>query len=233
MNRKTRNWLVAAAGVVVAAGAGGYWFMNDYLGNRVEIVASIPASSAAANTGTGEEKAVVAGNVLDGEWRIAEASKVYFSVTTSRETVNFENSSVSGSWTIDLEQPELMKAEGTLVMSEVHSGNAQRDGHLQSEEFFNVAEYPQAVFTATSFAGLPKAWEEGAVYDFQMTGTLTVKGIAKEVTFDAKALYEAGQVRLSGETIVTFIDFGMENPHSVVLDTENDISVRLELVLEK
>ncbi|GJM68478.1 hypothetical protein HMSSN036_06940 [Paenibacillus macerans] len=66
-----------------------------------------------------------------------------------------------------------------------------------------------------------------------MAGTMNVKGIDKEVTFDGQALYQDNQVRLSGTTTVTFADFGLQNPHNVVLETENDISVRLELVLEK
>lgn len=236
MNKKTRNWIVAGAAAVILVGAGGYAYMDDYLGNRVEITEAIPASGSAANASANEgnaEQATVGAEQLNGEWNIAEESKVYFSVTTSRETVNFENAAVGGSWTIQLDQPENMKAEGTLEMSEVNSGNAQRDGHIQSADYFNVAQFPQAAFTAASFEGLPEAWEEGAVYDFRMAGTLSVKGIDKEATFDGQALYQNNQVRLSGTTTVTFADFGMQNPHSVVLETENDIAVRLELVLEK
>lgn len=236
MNNKTRNWIITGVAAVILVGVGGYAFMDNYLGNRVEITEAIPASAAAANAegdGGSNAQAVVAGEQLNGEWKIADTSKVYFSVTTSRETVNFENAAVSGSWTIQLDQPENMKAEGTVEMSEVSSGNAQRDGHIQNEDFFNVPEHPQARFVASSFEGLPAEWKEGAVYDFTMPGTLTVKGVDKDVTFEAQALYQDNQVRLSGATTVTFADFGMQNPHSVVLDTENDISVRLELVLER
>ncbi|WP_334077021.1 YceI family protein [Paenibacillus sanfengchensis] len=232
MNKKTRNWMITGAAVVLLAGAGGYAFMDNYLGNRVEITEAIPASAAAANGGSAVQ-AIVNGEQLNGDWKIAEPSKVYFSVTTSRETVNFENAAVSGNWTIQLDQREKMKAEGIVEMSKVSSGNAQRDGHIQNEEFFNVPEHPQAKFVASSFEGLPAEWKEGTVYDFNMPGVLTVKGVDKEVTFKAQALYQDKQVRLSGVTTVTFADFGMKNPHSVVLETENDISVRLELVLER
>lgn len=236
MNKKTRNWIITGAAAVILVGAGGYAFMDNYLGNRVEITEAIPASGTAANASSGEgnaEQASVSADQLNGEWSITEASKVYFSVTTSRETVNFENTAVSGNWTIQLDQPENMQAEGTVEMSDINSENDQRDGHLQSADYFNVAQYPQATFTASSFEGLPAEWTEGTVYDFKMAGTLNVKGIDKEVTFDAQALYQNNQVRLSGATTVTFADFGLENPHNVVLETENDISVRLELVLEK
>ncbi|MCM3703235.1 YceI family protein [Paenibacillus macerans] len=234
MNKQTRNWIIAGGtAAVILIGVGGYMFMDSYLGNKVEIVEAIPASGAVAEASPGGEKPVVTAEQLNGEWSTTDASKVYFSVTTSRETVNFENAAVSGTWTIQLDQPENMKAEGTLEMSEVSSGNGQRDEHIKTADFFDVAQYPQATFTAVSFEGLPSEWEEGTVYDFKMAGTINVKGIDKEVTFDGQALYQDNQVRLSGTTTVTFADFGLQNPHNVVLETENDISVRLELVLEK
>ncbi|MUG25227.1 YceI family protein [Paenibacillus macerans] len=234
MSKKTRNWIIAGgAAAVILIGTGGYMFMDNYLGNRVEIEQAIPASGAVADASADGEKTVVTAERLNGEWKITDASKVYFSVTTSRETVNFENAAVSGTWTIQLDQPEDMKAEGVLEMSDVNSGNGQRDEHIKTADFFDVAQYPQATFTAASFEGLPGEWEEGKVYDFKMAGTMNVKGIDKEVTFDGQALYQDNQVRLSGTTTVTFADFGLQNPHNVVLDTENDISVRLELVLEK
>ncbi|MDU7477237.1 MAG: YceI family protein [Paenibacillus macerans] len=234
MSKKTRNWIIAGgAAAVILIGTGGYMFMDNYLGNRVEIEQAIPASGAVADASADGGKTVVTAERLNGEWKITDASKVYFSVTTSRETVNFENAAVSGTWTIQLDQPEDMKAEGVLEMSDVNSGNGQRDEHIKTADFFDVAQYPQATFTAASFEGLPGEWEEGKVYDFKMAGTMNVKGIDKEVTFDGQALYQDNQVRLSGTTTVTFADFGLQNPHNVVLDTENDISVRLELVLEK
>lgn len=67
----------------------------------------------------------------------------------------------------------------------------------------------------------------------EMQGTLTVKGVEKDVTFQSQAAYSGGQLMLSGTTTVAFSDFGLSNPHTVVLDTENNLEVRLELVLTK
>jgi polyisoprenoid-binding protein YceI len=243
---KTRNWIIAGAAALLIVGAGSYTLMNNYLGNNVEIEQVIPASGAAAtapaasnaageagsaNTGNTDAGSVT-GEELNGLWNITAASKVYFSVTTSRETVNFENSAVTGNWTINLEEQGSMKGEGTLDLTQINSGNSQRDGHVKQAEFFNTAEFPQANFTTNSIEGLPSEWTDGTVYDFTMNGTLTVRGVEKEVVFAGKALYADKQVKLSATTTVTFADFGMTNPHSVVLSTENDIAVQLELVLE-
>jgi len=248
VKRKTKGWLIGGALAVVVLGTGAYTWSNDYLGNNIDIEGVIPADAGAASpsssAGSSAEPgasasssaasgATVTGEQLNGNWTISEGSKLYLSVTTSRETVNFVDEAVSGSWALNVDDASQTSAEGKIDMASLDSGNGQRDGHVKGEEYLNVSEFPEATFQATSFEGLPAEWTEGAASDFKMTGTLTVRGVEKEVTFDAKTMYRDGQVLLSGTAIVTFADFGMENPHSVVLDTENDLSVQLELVLDK
>lgn len=238
MNKKTKTWIITGVAAVAIIGGGGYYFTNSYLGNNVEIEQVLPASTATSttavdSTGTTVASDVVGSEQLNGDWNISEGSKVYFSVTTSQETVNFVDEQVSGTWTINVDDASQMKAEGQIEMDGIDSGNGQRDGHVKEADFFDIATYPQATFTATSFEGLPAEWPVGQTVDVKMNGTLTVKGVEKEVTFDAKAAYDNDQVLLSATSMVTFEDFGMENPHSVVLSTENDIKLQLELKLTK
>ncbi|MGC5773185.1 YceI family protein [Paenibacillus pabuli] len=241
MNKKSKTWIISGAAAVVILGGGGYYLANSYLGNNVVIEQVLPASTAASTTVTGSDsgsgtsvsKETVGPEQLNGDWRISEGSKVYFSVTTSQETVNFADEQVSGNWAIHVDDTSRMKADGQIQLSGIDSGNSQRDGHVKGADFFDVSTYPQATFQAVSFEGVNKEWTEGQTTEFKMNGTITVKGIEKEVTFDVKAAYENNQVLLSGTTRVTFEDFGMKNPHSVVLSAENDIQVRLELKLSK
>ncbi|WP_017812976.1 YceI family protein [Paenibacillus shenyangensis] len=233
MTKKTRNWIIASAVVVVLLAVGGYTFMQSYMGNKVEIQQVIPTEAAAAKGQTATSGASVTGKELNGDWAISTGSKVYFSVTTSQETVNFVDEKVTGNWKVNVDEPAQMSAEGQIDMSAIDSGTAQRDEHVKEADFFDVSKFPNATFKATSFEGLPTEWTSGATNAFKMKGTLTVKGIEKEVTFDAKGVYQDGKILLSGTTVVTFQDFGMSNPHSVVMSTENDINVQLELVLNK
>ncbi|MBN2981719.1 MULTISPECIES: YceI family protein [Cohnella] len=247
MQRKAKIWIVAGVAAVAVLGTGAYALTNDYLGNNIEIeqvipAGAAPAQTAAASAGSPAEASgspsaaagtVATGEQLNGEWSLTDASKVYFSVTTSRETVNFVNDVVGGSWTLNVDDLSQTAGSGQIDMASVDSGNGQRDGHVKGADYFNVEEFPEATFAATSFEGLPAEWTEGTAYDFNMTGTLSVRGIEKEVAFASKTVYQGGQLLLSGTTTVTFADFGMENPHNVVLDTENEIAVQLELVLDK
>lgn len=239
MKKKTIVWV--AAGVVIVGVITAFTFLNNSLGNNVEIESVIPAQeqgnnasgTAAANTAETAAGAAVTADQLNGAWNIADTSKVYWSVTTSKETVNFVNASVQGTWNVNLEDAASMKGEGSIEMSALDSGNGQRDEHVKGEDFLAVTQFPKSTFVVKSFSELPAEWTEGTPVEVEMQGTLTVRGIEKDVTFASQAVYSGGQLMLSGTTTVTFEDFGLANPHSIVLDTENNLEVRLELVLTK
>lgn len=233
MKKKGIIWTSVVATVIVIGG-GGYAVMNDYLGNNVEIE-SVMSTSTQNNANTSAETgAAVSLDELNGAWSIASDSKVYWSVTTSKETVNFVNEAVSGTWTVDLNDASKMSGEGVLDMTALDSGNSQRDSHVKDrEDLLAVAQYPQATFTATTIMPQATEFTEGISVPLTIEGTLTVKGVEKAVTFDSEAMYKDGQLLLSGTTQVTFGDFGITSPHTVVLETENDISIQLELILEQ
>lgn len=243
--KKKQIILTAAIAVVVLGGAGAYAAMNNYLGNNVEVesVMATPQASApsnesettegAGNSENGAAASAVGADQLNGKWAIATGSKVYWSVTTSKETVNFVNEAVTGSWNVDLNDASAMTGEGVLDMNSLDSENGQRDGHVKSADFLAVDSFPQATFAVKSVSGAPAEWTEGTAVPLTIEGTMTVKGIDKDVVFESNAMYKEGQLLLSGTTKVTFADFGMTSPHTIVLETENDLSVQLELVLAK
>lgn len=61
-----------------------------------------------------------------------------------------------------------------IDVASLTTGNGQRDEHLRSADFFDVANYPKATFVLTSFQ------RDGD--DVTATGDLTIRGITKPVT---------------------------------------------------
>lgn len=57
--------------------------------------------------------------------------------------------------------------------SSISTGNADRDGHLKSTDFFDVENYPKLTFTSTSFDPNGK-----------LVGDLTIRDISKSVSLD-------------------------------------------------
>lgn len=60
----------------------------------------------------------------------------------------------------------------------ISTGNEQRDGHLKSAEFFDIAQFPKLMFTST---GLTKTGDD----TYKLAGDLTMHGVTKPVTLDA------------------------------------------------
>lgn len=67
----------------------------------------------------------------------------------------------------------------TIDVASIDTNNADRDGHLKSGDFFDVAQFPTISFAGTSFT---KKNEENYV----LKGNLTIKGISHEVSLDVE-----------------------------------------------
>ena len=66
----------------------------------------------------------------------------------------------------------------SIDMASLNTGNALRDGHLKSPDFFDVAAHPTATFALTSF--------ERAGDAVSARGDLTIKGVTKPVTLSGE-----------------------------------------------
>ncbi len=255
---RAKGWIGAAFALLLLAG-GGYYVFDQLTGNHVEIrevfdsgtsgTSGSAAGAAGGSAAPGSSGSTAAGAqpqqqpasqpqtqqspvkpALDKTWSIQPESKVYLSVTTSRETVNIEFPKVEGTWTIQSDKPEAMKAEAKVNLAALTSGNAQRDGHVKGTLYLDTAQHSVASFAMKGVEGWTGAWTDGKAVSFTIKGTLTVKGIAKDVTIAAEGLKDGELLKVKGTTKVTFNDFGMKNPHAVVLDTQNDLLITLQLV---
>ena len=114
----------------------------------------------------------------------------------------------AGTATIDGENPTKSSAQVTLEVASVDTRNAQRDGHLRTNDFFAVADYPQISFVSTEIT------HEGG-NDFVVTGDLTIKGVTKSISipleYQGTATDPFGNVRIGfeGSTQIVRSDYGV------------------------
>lgn len=71
--------------------------------------------------------------------------------------------------------PAASSVDVTIDMASVSSGDASRDEHLRSPDFFAVEQHPQATFRSTRVAVGPDQ-RSGTI-----TGDLTIKGVSRRV----------------------------------------------------
>ena len=113
-----------------------------------------------------------------------------------------------GSGYFDAEDPTKSNLELVIKAASIDTRNADRDGHLRSNDFFAMDEYPEITFKSTSV-------EQTGDAEYRVTGDLTLKGVTKPVTVDfdytGAAVDPFGNQRigLEGTTTINRKDWGV------------------------
>jgi polyisoprenoid-binding protein YceI len=104
-------------------------------------------------------------------------SSAHFSVRHMMITnVRGEFTKVSGTVTFDPDNPGASQVEATIDVASLHTREEQRDAHLKSADFFDVAKFPEIKFVSKSVERLGDG-------EHSVKGDLTIHGVTKEVTF--------------------------------------------------
>ena len=169
-------------------------------------------------------------------WKIDPAhSNAQFSVRHLMiSNVKGEFTQVSGQIDFDSQNPEALSAEATIDVSTINTREPDRDKHLRSADFFDVANFP-----AISFKSKKAAKGHGGL---KLTGDLTIHGITHEVTLDVqgpttpvKDPWGNTRVGASATTKINRKDFGLTwnqalETGGVLVGDEIRITVDVELV---
>lgn len=111
---------------------------------------------------------------LDTAHSLIEFSVKHMMVTT----VKGRFTQHSGVLELDEQNPSASKADITIDVNSVYTGDEKRDGHLRSADFFDAEKYPTITYKSTKV-------EELSNDRFRITGDLTMHGVTKQVVFDA------------------------------------------------
>jgi len=171
------------------------------------------------------------------QWQIDPAhSAAHFSVRHLMITnVRGEFTKISGGALINPVDPAKSSVQVTIEASSVNTREPQRDEHLRSADFFDVANHPTLTFRSQRIETL------GAEH-FKVTGDLTIRGVTKEVPFDVEGPTAPikdpwGNIRVgvSASAKINRKDFGvafnaLTETGGVVVGDEVKITVEAELI---
>jgi polyisoprenoid-binding protein YceI len=115
-------------------------------------------------------------------WTIdASHAEVGFSVRHLMiSTVRGRFGGVAGTAIIDDRNPSASKVDVTIDVSSIDTRQEQRDAHLRSPDFFDVANHPTMHFVSTRIEG-------DITSEFKLVGNLTIRGVTHEVTLNVTA----------------------------------------------
>ena len=113
-----------------------------------------------------------------------------------------------GSGSFDATNPENSSLQLKIKAASIDTRNADRDGHLRSNDFFDMEKYPDITFQSTAVKPVDAT-------HFDVTGDLTVKETTKPVTipleFTGSAVDPFGNHRIGfeGSTEINRKDWGV------------------------
>lgn len=110
-------------------------------------------------------------------------STALFTVRHLMSKVTGKFTDLSGTIQIDHAKPETSTVEFAIKTASVDTSNSQRDDHLRSPDFFDATANPEITFKSTKVKSTGKD-------TYAVTGTLTLRGVAKEVTLPVTVLGE-------------------------------------------
>lgn len=136
-------------------------------------------------------------------------------------TIAFDPNNISSS-SVDVE----------IDVSSVTTSQVQRDGHLNSADFFDTENFPKASFKSTSVTGSPE--------HLKVVGDLTLKDVTKPVTLDAEFLgqgvspFGVHVAAFSATTKINRAEFGLTynsalETGGVLIGEDIKLSIELEL----
>jgi polyisoprenoid-binding protein YceI len=192
------------------------------------------SATASTATATTPERAA-----LTGDYTIDPAHTTIEFVARHAMVTNVRGSfqDFTGSLHLDGQDPGKSTATLDIKMASIDTGNADRDGHLKSADFFKIDEYPDMTFRST------KAESLGGD-DYRITGELSLLGVTKPISIDlefngvAKDPFGNERVGFEGKAELLRSEWGLTwnaalETGGVVLGDDVKIELDLELVKQK
>ncbi|MFI7318366.1 YceI family protein [Streptomyces venezuelae] len=147
---------------------------------------------------------------LSGEYTIDPTHTTIGFVARHAMVTNVKGSFLDFTGTLHLDgtDPSRSTASLDIKMESIDTGNADRDGHLKSADFFKTDEFPEMTFRSTKTEALGGD-------DYRVTGDLTILGTTKPVTIDlefngsAKDPFGNERVGFEGKAEILRSDWGL------------------------
>lgn len=170
--------------------------------------------------------------VLDPAHTVVEFAVKHMMIATVRG--NFGQ--VEGTLRLDERDPSRSTVEAKIDVASIDTRQSQRDEHLRSADFFDVANHPTMEFRS-------RRVEQVSKDRYRVTGDLTIRGETREVELDVteggriRDPWGADRIAFSAEGKIDRTEFGLKwnqalEAGGVVVSNEVRISIEAQAVAE-
>ena len=153
-------------------------------------------------------------------WNISDDYEVRFSGSGAEGTFQ----GLTGTIEFNPDQLKQARFDVSVDAATIETGNNTKNKHARGENWFDVERYPEIKFRSS------KVTKDGNNY--QMTGTLTLHGVEKEIAFPFTFTENGGSGLFEGTFTVDREEFGIEGPF-ISFMVSDDFKVSLKVPVER
>lgn len=222
--------------VIAAALVGGPWvYINFIREPAAESFLNEASTStiATSDTTVNSSAPTIALDDPSGNWQVTNTSQVGYRVDEvlfgQNVTAVGRTNAVTGSLVID--DGVVTSGQFVVDMTTVKSDEPKRDAQFESR-IMDVINYPTATFVLTSPITLASNATASSTTN-TASGELTLRGTTKPISISVIGEVRDGRIVVTGETTVTFGEWGIPNPSIPGISTEDFGILEFQLVLER
>jgi polyisoprenoid-binding protein YceI len=214
----SRKIIAAIAVLAIGAVAGPWVYINLIKDDAPEALTLEPSTTTIAPESTTtiavESTTTIApASTIDGEWKVVAESIVGYRV---KETIVGQKtegvgrtSEIIGSLTIVDKQ--VTAAEFTVDMTTLVSDSTRRDRQVNTR-ILDTVNFPTATFTLKEPITLTPEALAGSDFSVDTTGTLTLRGVTKDIDLTLIARLVDDVIEVNGSIQIVFTDWSIPDP---------------------
>lgn len=146
--------------------------------------------------------------VIDGSGAGMHSSVSFRAVHVGVSALWGRFNDIAGSFSYDAANPGASTIEVKIDPASIDTNHAERDEHLRTADYLDVAKFPEAGFVSTSVADAGNG-------NLRITGDFTLHGVTREISFEAVKTGEGEtpfgdyRVGFEVETVLDVADYGI------------------------
>ena len=208
MKPLVKKLLIGVAVLAIGAVAGPWVYINLIKEDAPDQLRLEPAAQTAVETTIADTT-----STIDGTWAIATDSIVGYRVkevivAQSTEGVG-RTSAVKG--TLNIAGEQVTEAQFSVDMTTLKSDSSRRDKQVNTR-ILDTATYPTATFTLKQPITLTPEALAGSDLTTQATGTLTLRGVTKDIELTLIARLANDVIEVNGSIEIIFADWSIPDP---------------------
>ncbi|MCL3860570.1 YceI family protein [Actinotalea sp. K2] len=230
-HRHAWRWVATVIGVLVLGMVAGPWAYARW------IAPDAPGPFALSTPAPVEETEAPVDDpdddVVEGTWVVGEGSQAGYRLAEVLSgqpvTVVGRGSEVSG--TVVVAGGQLVEAQIVVGVASISTDESARDAYFRRA--LDTSTYPESTFVLDTPVDLGPLASQGTAVELQAVGTLTLRGVARQVTASLEVQRTADGVEVAGQVPLTLADHGLTAPDLGSVTVEPTGSVELHLLLTR